>query len=40
MPLHPKLCHLLPYLNPDLVLPFWCWLTQVVQEKEAVKQVY
>jgi len=38
MPLHPKPCHLLPYINPDLVLPFWCWLTQVVQEKEALNR--
>jgi len=25
--------HLLPHLNPDCLLPFWYWLTQVVMEK-------
>ena len=32
----PKPRHLLPLFKSRLVLPFWYWLTQVVQEKRPI----
>jgi len=34
MPVHPNPHHLLPHLNPDVVLSVWYQLTQVVLEKK------
>ena len=38
-PLPSKHHHLLPHLIPDLFLPFWYWLTQVVLEKRPLNIV-
>jgi len=32
--------HVFALLKSRVVLPFWCWLTQVVLEKEAVKWMF
>jgi len=37
-PLPSKHHHLLPHLIPDLFLPFWYWLTQVVLEKRPLNR--
>jgi len=39
MPVHPKTPSSLASFKSTLVLPFWYWLTQVVQEKRQLKSV-
>ena len=38
MPLHPKTPSSLALIKPRLVLPFWCWLAQVVMEKRPLNR--